>query len=201
LGGGALGSLAQNWLDLGAERGRSSFDQRSVAAFTAQYTSGMSIRGGTLWGGWRGRLVKDWTLLDSINLGSGLPLTPVFAQLCPGTGIPCSVRADYTGAPLYKAPASYFLNPAAVSAPPAGQWGNTARNSMTGPPQLTMSASMARAFRVSDRLTLSLRLDANNPLNHVTVTQLNTTVTNPLFGLAAAVNGMRTVTTTLRATF
>jgi hypothetical protein len=201
LGGGALGVVAQNWLDLDAERGLSSFDQRHLATFTMQYTSGMGLGGGTLLGGWRGRLAKDWTFLDSINVGSGLPLTPVYAQLCPGTGIPCSVRADYTGAALYDAPVGYFLNPAAVTAPAAGAWGNAGRDSMTGPRQFSMSASMARAFRVSDRLTLNLRIDATNPLNHVVVTQLNTTVTNPLFGLPAAVNGMRTVTTSLRATF
>jgi hypothetical protein len=201
LGGGALGVVAQNWLNPGAERGLSSFDQRHLANFTLQYTSGMGLGGGTLLSGWRGRLAKDWTFLNSINVGSGLPLTPVYAQLCPGTGIPCSVRADYTGASLYNAPAGYFLNPAAVTAPPAGAWGNAGRDSMTGPRQFSMSASMARAFRVSDRLTLNLRIDATNPLNHVVVTQLNTTVTNPLFGLPAAVNGMRTVTTSLRATF
>ena len=201
LGGGALGVVAQNWLNLGAERGPSSFDQRHLANITLQYTSGMGLGGGTLLGGWRGRLAKDWTFLDSINVGSGLPLTPVYAQLCPGTGVPCSVRADYTGASLYNAPVGYFLNPAAVTAPPAGQWGNAGRDSMTGPRQFSMSASMARAFRVSDRLTLNLRIDAANPLNHVVVTQLNSTVTNPLFGLPAAVNGMRSVITSLRATF
>jgi len=88
-----------------------------------------------------------------------------------------------------------------VTAPPAGAWGNAGRDSMTGSRQFSMSASMARAFRLSDRMTLNLRVDATNPLNYVVVTQLNTTVTNPLFGLAAAVNGMRTVTTSLRATF
>jgi len=111
------------------------------------------------------------------------------------------VRADYTGASLYNAPVGYFLNPAAVTAPPVGAWGNAGRDSMTGPRQFSMSASMARAFRISDRLTLNLRIDAMNPLNHVVVTQLNTTVTNPLFGLPAAVNGMRSITTSLRATF
>jgi hypothetical protein len=201
LGGGALGVVAQNWLDLTAERGPSTFDQRHLANITLQYTSGMGLGGGTLLGGWRGRVAKDWTFLDSINLGTGLPLTPVYAQLCPGTGIPCSVRADYTGAPLYDAPAGYFLNPAAVTAPSTGEWGNAGRDSMTGPRQFSMSASMARAFRLSDRLTLNLRVDATNPLNHVVVTQLNTTVTNPLFGLPAAVNGMRSVTTSLRVTF
>jgi len=60
---------------------------------------------------------------------------------------------------------------------------------------------MQRAFRLSDRFALNLRIDANNPLNHVVVTGVNTTVGNGLFGFPSAVNSMRSVTTTLRLTF
>jgi hypothetical protein len=201
LGGGGLGVVAQNWLNLGAERGLSSFDQRHLASLQVQYSPGMGLGGGTLMGGSRGRLMKDWTFVDAITVGSGLPLTAVSSLLCPGTGIACSVRADYTGAALYDTAPGYYLNPAAVTTPAPGQWGNAGRDSMTGPGQFSMSASMSRAFRLSDRFTLNLRIDAANPLNHAVVTQLNTTVTNPLFGLPAAVNTMRTLTTTIRLTF
>ncbi|HXB75195.1 MAG TPA: carboxypeptidase regulatory-like domain-containing protein [Candidatus Acidoferrales bacterium] len=201
LGGGSLGVVAQNWLNLDGERGFSTFDQRHLANIQLQYSPGMGLGGGTLMSGWRGRLMKDWTLVDAITVGSGLPLTPVSSLLCPGTGIPCSVRADYNGASLSDAPPGDFLNPAAVTTPAPGQWGNAGRNSMTGPGQFSMSASTSRAFRLNDRFTLNLRIDASNPLNHVVVTQLNTTVTNPLFGLPLAVNPMRTLTTTLRLTF
>jgi hypothetical protein len=201
LGGGSLGSVAQNWLDLPGERGPSTFDQRHLANITLQYTSGMGVGGGGLLSGWRGRLIKDWTILDGINVGTGLPLTPIYSQLIPGTGIPGIVRADYTGAPLYDGPAGYFINPAAVTAPAQGQWGDAGRDSITGPSQFSMNASMARAFRLTDRFALNVRFDATNPLNHVVVTQVNTTITNPLFGLPQLVNPMRTVTTTLRLTF
>jgi hypothetical protein len=201
LGGGSLGSVAQNWLNLAGERGPSSFDQRHLLNLTMQYTSGMGVRGGTLLSGWRGQLVKDWTFMDVITLGSGLPLTPIYASLIPGTGIQGRVRANYTGAPLYDAPAGYFLNPAAVAAPAPGQWGNAGIDSMRGPGQFSMNASMQRAFRLSERFALNLRLDANNALNHVVITGVGTTVTNPLFGFPANVNQMRTVTTTLRLTF
>ena len=60
---------------------------------------------------------------------------------------------------------------------------------------------MQRSFRLNDRFTLSTRIDANNPLNHVAVTGINTTVTSRQFGWPSAVNGMRTVSTTLRLTF
>ena len=59
LGGGAFGgAYAQNWLDLDAERSRSSFDQRHQAVLNLQYTTGQGIGGGTLVGGWRGQLLQ-----------------------------------------------------------------------------------------------------------------------------------------------
>src|SRR5262249_39014793 len=49
LGGKGQGGqvIAQNWLDLAAERGPSSFDQRHLLSVQAQYTTGMGIGGGT----------------------------------------------------------------------------------------------------------------------------------------------------------
>jgi hypothetical protein len=119
----------------------------------------------------------------------------------PGTGISGSVRADYTGAPLYNAPAGYFINPAAVTAPVAGQWGNAGRDSIVGPGQFSMSAQMARSFRLNDRFNLATTINATNPLNHVVVTQVNNIITSQQFGLASAVNAMRTVNLNLRLTF
>ena len=138
LGGGSLGTPAQNWLNLEGERGPSTIDQRHLANTALQYTSGMGVGGGTLLSGWRGRLIKDWTFVDAINVGTGLPLTPIYLSTVPGTGLNGVVRANYTGAPIYDAPAGYFLNPAAVAVPAAGQWGNAAGTPSFGPGQFSM---------------------------------------------------------------
>ena len=53
---------------------------------------------------------------------------------------------NYTGAPLYAAPPGSFLNPAAYAAPLVGQWGNAGRDSITGPAQFGLSASLGRTF-------------------------------------------------------
>jgi trimeric autotransporter adhesin len=135
-----------------------------------------------------------------ITAGSGLPLTPVYFAAVPGTGVTGSYRPDYTGAPLYAAPPGLFLNPAAVRTPAAGQWGDAGRNSITGPAQFSLNASLARTFRLSDRLNMDLRLDSVNALNHVTFQSWNTTV-NPQFGLPTAANAMRTVQLYLRLRF
>src|SRR6185369_12146377 len=71
-------AIAQNWLDLRAEHARSNFDQRHQVTVETQYTSGVGLRGGALLGGWKGALLKEWTLTGSLTMGSGLPLTPIY---------------------------------------------------------------------------------------------------------------------------
>ena len=161
----------------------------------------MGLRGETLLGGWRGTLFKEWTLLTQITAGSGFPETPVYLAAVPGTGVTGSIRPDYTGAPLYAAPSDLFLNPAAYTAPLAGQWGNAGRDSIIGPAEFTLNTSMARTFRVGGRLNLDFRIDSTNLLNHVTFTTWNTTVNSAQFGLPNAANAMRSLQATLRLRF
>jgi len=205
LGGQGQGGLvvAQNWLDLKAERGLSPFDQRHQVTFTGQYTSGMGMHGGSLLSGWRGALLKEWTFTTSITAGTGLPLTPTYFAPTQGTGFVGSNRPDYTGAPVYAAPPGLFLNPAAYAAPISGQYGNAGRDSITGPSQFSLNASMARVFRLTDRLNLDLRVDSTNTLNHVTYSSWVTQFGNPQFGLPGAnsANAMRNLVTTIRVRF
>jgi hypothetical protein len=203
LGGKGTGTpvIAQNWLNLSAERGLSTFDQRHVLTVQGQYTTGMGLGGGALVGGWKGALFKGWTVTTQINAASGLPLTPVFPVPVIGTGVTGPVRPDYTRASVYAAPSGLYLNPAAFTAPFTGQWGNVGRDSITGPSQFSLSASLGRTFRMSDRTSVDLRVDTTNALNHVTFPSWNTTVGNAQFGLPNQANAMRNVQTTLRFRF
>jgi hypothetical protein len=193
--------IAQDWLNLSGERGLSPFDQRHLLTVQAQYTSGMGLKGGTLLDGWRGRLIKDWTFVTNITVGSGLPLTPIYGTITRGTSVANSIRPDYTGASIYDAPPGLFLNPAAVTAPQPGHWGNAGRNSIEGPGQFSLNASMARTFRFSDRLNADFRLDSTNALNHVTYPTWNVVASSSQFGLASIANAMRTVQATMRLRF
>ncbi len=194
-------AIAQNWLNLSAERGLSTFDQRHLLNLQLQYTTGMGVTGGTLLTGWKGALLKEWTFATQINAGTGLPENPIYLEPVPGTGITGTIRPNYTGAPLYSAPAGFFLNPAAYTAPQPGVWGNAGRDSITGPAELTLNASLGRTFRVSDRLNLDLRVDSTNALNHVNFTTWNTTVNSAQFGLPAEANAMRSMQVILRLRF
>jgi hypothetical protein len=200
LGGKGQGSsvVAQNWLDLSAERGLSPFDQRHLATFSAQYTSGMGMHGGTLLSGWRGAAIKGWTLLTNITVGSGLPETPLDTALrIEGTGF-TTLRPEYTGANVYTASGSLLLNPAAYALPPAGQWGNAGRDSITGPSQFSLGGTLQRAFG-----KFEFTLASSNTLNHVVFSSWVTNIASAQFGQATpgSANGMRTVIATLRWRF
>ena len=199
LGGQGNSLVAQNWLDLSAERGLSNFDQRHALNVQAQYSTGVGVMGGALLSGWRGAIFKEWTIATQITAGSGRPLSPMFPA--PVKGFTNSVRPLYTGADLYDAPAGFYLNPAAYTAPLPGQWGNAGRHTITGPHQFSLNASLARTFRINDRLSTDLRLDAQNALNTVIYTSWVTTISSSQFGLPTAANQMRTVRLNLRVRF
>jgi hypothetical protein len=194
-------TIAQNWLNLAAERGPATFDQRHLLAGQLQYTTGMGLAGGTLLSGWEGTLFKDWTFLTQITAGSGLPETPIFLAAAPGTGVTGSIRPDVTGAPLYSAPAGLFLNPAAYTAPAPGQWGNAGRDSIVGPLVFTLQSSVGRSFLLDNRYNLEFRLDAVNLLNHPTFTTWNTIINSAQFGWPATANPMRSIVLTTNVRF
>jgi len=197
--GGA--SIAQDWTNLRAERGRSSFDQRHQGVFSAQYTSGSGLRGGGLLSGWKGTLFKEWLIAPSLTIGTGLPQNPVYVAALQGTGVTNNLRPDVTGASIHAAPKGLFLNPLAFTAPAPGHYGNAARNSITGPAQFAFNASAGRTFRLGDRYNMDVNINAINVLNRVTYQSWNTTITNAQFGLPAQVGGMRTVSTSMRLRF
>jgi hypothetical protein len=186
------GSIAQNWLDLEAERARSSFDQRHVV--TAQFEYSPTVRTA------RGAL-EGFTFTGQLTAGSGLPLTPIYLTPLAGTGITGTVRADYTGAAIDQAPPGFYVNPAAFSAPAPGRWGSARRNSITGPAQFSLNMGVARTFLLTNRLTMEWRLDATNVLNRVTYASVNTIVGSPQFGLPNRANPMRKMQSGVRMRF
>ncbi len=199
LGGRGQGSsvIAQNWLDLSAERGPSNFDQRHLLTLQTQYSSGVGVKGGALLRGWRGTAFKGWTLLNNITVGSGLPLSPVYSVAVAGTGVTGPLRPDTTGVSVQTGVQGRHLNPGAYAPPKAGQWGTAGRNSIEGPGQFIMNSSMSRTFAEN----LDFRFDATNVLNHVTYPSWNTVVSSAQFGLPMTANSMRSLQATLRWRF
>lgn len=197
----ALGSVvAQNWLDLSAERARSSGIRSNTLSMQMQYSTGVGTRGGTLLKGWKGVLVKDWTVSTNITVGSGAPITALVPLTVKGTGVTGSERPNLTGAPIYGVN-GFNLNPLAFVAPAAGTWGSLGRNALTGPGQFGLNGQASRTIRIGERRSADLQFQATNLLNHVTFPTWNATVGSSQFGLPMTANGMRVLQATLRFRF
>jgi trimeric autotransporter adhesin len=194
--------VAQNWLDLTAERGLSSFDSRHNLNINFQYSSGMGRSGGTLVNGWKGAFLKDWTMGGNISIRSGSPLTATVGgnrSQVAGTAVSNTVRASSTGLPV--SAEGMLFNTAAFVAPASGLWGNAGRNTIPGPATFFLNGSFGRVFRFGERRSADLQLQAQNILNHVTITNWGTVLGSNNYGLATNASGMRKLTISLRFRF
>ena len=195
---------AQNYLDTAAERAVSAGNRTHVLNLNWQYSSGVGRGGGTLLSGWKGAVLKGWTLTNTISIASGSPLTPIVGGVrstTTGTGITGSLRANATGLAVTDAPDGQPFNYAAFTIPAAGQWGNAGRNTITGPMTFGLNGSLGRNFRVAERKSIALRFDAQNALNHVSFRSFNTTIGSNNLGLLSNPSSMRALNATLRFTF
>ena len=193
-------AVAQDWRDLGAERGPSSFDQPHLTTIEFQYTTGVGVTGGTLTTGAWASLYKDWTFTSQLRAGSGLPSTPIYFAPVTGTGV-VGVRPRLTGVSTAPPSSDAYANPDAYAAPEPGYWGDAGRNSLRGPRQFSLDASVSRVFRLGGRVNLEWGFQATNILNRVTFAAFNAVITSPQFGLPTIANQMRRLQTSFRFRF
>jgi trimeric autotransporter adhesin len=197
---GTGGNIAQNWLDLDAERATSSFEQRHQFRFTVTYNTGTGIDGGGVRRGLLGRIVNNWAMNADVVSGSGTPRTPVYL-VRPVAGVSGTVRGSLTGLPIDEAPEGFYANPAAFTTPAPGAWGDAPRNSIRGPAQFALNVRLSRSFLSGTRFAPSWGIDVTNLLNTVVYTGINTTVGSQQFGLPTSVGGMRRISTRMSMQF
>jgi hypothetical protein len=85
--------------------------------------------------------------------------------------------------------------------PTTGTFGNAGRDTIPGIASFSLNASLFRSFRIDDKRRIEFRIDSTNPLNHVNVTSINTTVGSLQYGLPVAAGAMRNITATVRLRF
>ncbi len=201
--GGAGNTVAQNWLDIAAERGLSSFDVRHELQASFVWTSPIAGPGSRIAADSKvGRLLKDWQLSGSITAQTGNPLTARVlgnTQQLAQTGGIGSGRAEATGQPIETS--SGFFNLDAFTTPPPGVYGDAGRNTIPGPGLFNLNLAFARSFTFSERRRLEFRVESNNVLNHVNYTNLYTVVNAVNYGLPSAAGAMRTMDAVVRFRF
>jgi len=195
IGGGAV-VVAQNDLDLAAERGLSSFDQRHK--LTADFMYELPFGAGRHWltsPGFAQRLFGAWTWNGDITLASGVPFTArvigAFSDVARGTS--GSLRADYNGAPISISDpgVTEWFNTAAFSIPPSNQFGTAGRNTIEGPGTVLINFALAKTIPLKDMMAFEIRAEASNVFNHANFSGIDTTVNSPTFGQVISVGSMR----------
>jgi hypothetical protein len=201
--GGAGNTVAQNWLDISAERGLSSFDVRHQLSASFVWTSPAGDAGSRISPDSKtGKLLKNWQLSGQLTAQTGNPLTARVlgnTQQLAQTGGVGRGRAEATGEPLDAG--STFFNLDAFTVPPVGSYGNAGRNTIPGPGLVSLNLAFARSFNLSERKRIEFRLESNNVLNHVNYTSYYTVANAVTYGLPSTAGSMRTLNAVVRFRF
>jgi hypothetical protein len=209
--GGAGRVVAQNFRDLAAERGLSSFDMRHrlLVNYTYEFPFGERRR----WlnrGGPASLVMGNWQVSSITTLQSGNPYSAsVLGNLSNkgGTAAIFNLRADSTGLPVTLSASERttqeFFNTAAFALPLAGQFGDAGRNTIPGPGLVNFNMSVDRFFTLSKEKSIraDFRISANNLLNTPNWNGMATVVNGQGFGRITSVREMRALTFSLRVRF
>jgi hypothetical protein len=201
----ATGGTVVQFLDnRGLERGLSTFDVRHNLNAGFQLSSPVGVRGLLRNGGWKTQLLKSWNMNSSFNATTGTPLTAKVSGNLANTGGLAgggSLRAEATGLPI-QGPGGAYFNTLAFTTPLPGQFGNAGRSTIPGLFRVTVISSLNRSFRFGEsRRTLTFTVNASNVLNHVTITNIGTTVNSTSYGLPTGASATRGITLNSRFSF
>ncbi len=195
IGGGAV-VVAQNDLDLAAERGLSSFDQRH--RLTADYVYELPFGTNKRWlstTSLLSHMFGDWQWSGNISFATGFPFTArvIGSFTDVANGVNGTLRANTTGAPISISDPTVqeWFNTAAFVTPPAGTFGDAGRNTIEGPSTWSVNMAVAKTFNLGDTKGLEVRVQATNVFNTPQFTSIDTIVNSPTFGRVVGVGGMR----------
>ncbi len=201
--------VVQDENNLAAERGRSAFDMRHQFGATFSYDLPFGPSQRWLHDGWMSDMLRDLKISGVATITTGAPFTArVLGNAADntGTGVNLSQRADQIGDPAL--PASqrdplHFFNTDAFVLPPPGQFGDAARNTITGPGTRRFDFALTRKFKFGQdaRRQLEWRWEMFNALNTPTYFGLDTVVNSSTFGQVQNVKSMRRMDMYLKVSF
>lgn len=159
----------QNTYNEKGDRGSCGFDYRDVFNTTLVATSHFaSLKG------WKAFAANGWEISPLIHITDGAPFTVI-------SGVDNSLTDQnndrpnlvnpsvlYTHAKIRSGSSSnaQYINSAAFVQNTAGTFGDSGRNAYRGPKFLQVDTALSRMFQLHERLSLDLRIDAFNLLNH-----------------------------------
>ena len=203
--GGTSTVVAQNWQDIAAEEGNSSFDQRHKVSGTYLYELPFGKDKFWFTSGAASHIMEGFSISGSYSFATGTPLTPSYAAAVADVarGTAGSLRpARVPGVSLAAGGGTLlkWFNTAAF-APPAGPYGTASRNSISGPGTISNSMALSKTMQLGDNRSMEIRATANNVFNTVQYSGVDTSVTSPTFGQVTSAGSMRSFQFTARFRF
>ncbi len=204
--GGTAQRVAQNDQDLNAEEGNSSFDirQKLTGNWVFELPFGPN-RAFLSRGGFWSKALNGFSVSGDFTFATGSYYTPQYQLTVQeaSTGTGNTLRPDRDFSEPINGPRRIggWFNPAAFTAPPAGQFGTASRNSIEGPGTMVVDASLSRTVELGETRSFEARVTAANALNIVQYSGINTTLNSPTFGQVTSAAAMRTLTVLARYRF
>jgi hypothetical protein len=210
--GGTSTVVAQNWQDLKAEEGNSSFDQRHKVSGTYLYELPFGKDKFWVTSGVGSHILEGFSVSGSFTFATGTPLTPTYqaavADVTSGTA--GTQRPNYTGVSVTAGAGSLkeWFNPAAFTQPPNNSTtpncpncGNVSRNSIAGPGTVQNNMALSKTMQLGDTRSTEFRATANNVFNTVQYAGVDTNAASPSFGQVISAAAMRSFQFTARFRF
>jgi hypothetical protein len=158
----------QNPYDIKGDRSNCGFDFRNVFNTTVVASSHFSLDG------WKAQALNHWQIAPLVHVTSGAAFTVVSGVDNSLTDIlndrPNLTNPSvlYTHNKIQSGPAAnaQYINPAAFTQNPTGTFGDSKPFAYRGPAFVQVDSALDRSFALHESLTLTLRLEAFNVLNH-----------------------------------
>jgi hypothetical protein len=137
------------------------------------------------------KLAGGWQLSDVLSMRTGTPL--LFTASAAQLNAPSNIQVPNQTGPFIKlrgiGTARPWFNTSSFSTPTGAVFGNMGQNVYSGPGQITNNTSVFRSFPIRESMSLQLRMDAFNSLNHPTFANPSTALTSSSFGQVTAITG------------
>ena len=203
--GGTSTVVAQNWQDLRAEEGNSSFDQRHRV--TGAYLYELPFGKDKVWftSGASAHILEGFSVSGSFTFATGTPLTPSYQAAAQDVtrGTAGTLRPDRDSTQSITAGSGSLLkwfNTAAFT-PPAHSYGTASRNSIPGPGTIQNNMSLSRTMQLGETRSMEFRATASNVFNTVQYAGVDTNAASPTFGQVTSAASMRAFQFTARFRF
>ncbi len=205
--GGTSTVVAQNWQNILAEEGNSSFDVRHKVS--GNYLFELPFGKDKYWftTGLSSHILEGFSISGTFTFASGSYLTPAYQATINDVarGIAGTERPDRvpgvsltTGGGFIR----HWFNTAAFTAPTPDAFGNAfgsaSRNSILGPGIIQNNMSLSKTMQLGETRSFEMRATANNVFNTVQYSGVNTTLftgveaaTHNPFGQVTSVGAMR----------